>query len=267
MRRAMLAAEDHRFYSHHGLDLMGLARAFLVDISAHRALQGASTITQQLAKNIYFKDEGRTFQRKIKELIMACKIEMRYSKDSILEAYLNQVYFGNGAYGIERAAQVYFAKEPSQLNLSESAFLAGLVKAPSDLGSPANRPRALERQHEILDNMVEYGYATSDKANAAGGETLKFKRGVNPLNDPFYINYVVDLLKERLGEKGLWSEGLMVYTNLDPAAQKAAERTLALRVAKAPPGVSQAALVSISVPDGAVIAMVGGVGDFWKHQW
>jgi penicillin-binding protein 1A len=267
MQTAILAAEDHRFYSHHGIDLYGLARALVADIHSGRPLEGASTITEQMVKNVYFKGASRTPLQKCKELIAATLIEMRYSKKKILETYLNEIYFGNGAYGIERAAQIYFGKDPSELSLAECAFLSGLVKAPSELGSPEHRQQAIDRQHEILDNMVAYGYIKEDQAQAATGRLMRFKKGECTLKYPYYVSYVMQILKARYGDKGIWAQGLRVYTNLDPAAQADAERTLAQQIKKAPAGVSQGALVSIAVPDGAVIALAGGVGDFWTHQW
>src|SRR5262249_5528916 len=141
--------------------------------------EGGSTITQQLVKNLFFNEAGRTFDRKIKEAFMAYELERRYPKEKILELYLNQVFFGNGGYGIERAASRYFDKSAARLDLAESAYLAGLVKAPSELST--DRKAATERQHEILDKMVEYGYITSQQAANAKSETLTFKKGVNPL--------------------------------------------------------------------------------------
>lgn len=267
MRQAIVAAEDHRFYHHHGVDPVGMMRALVADARSGRALEGASTLTQQLVKNLYFKGEGRTPLRKLKEIIVAWDLESHYSKDEILEAYLNQVYFGNGAYGIDRAASRYFDKKASQLDLAEAAFLAGLVRAPSELGSPANRQAAVRRQRYILDRMVDYGLTSRDKAELAAAQPLAFKEGASPFKYPYYVSYVMELLGDMYGQSGLRAQGLRAYTNLDPAAQELAERTLARDLRRAPPGLNQAALVSISVPDGAVISMVGGVGDFWKHQF
>jgi penicillin-binding protein 1A len=267
MRKAMLAAEDHRFYEHHGIDFEGVLRALATNLRLGRPVEGASTITQQLAKMLFFNDEGRTLERKLKILVVTWELEMCYSKDRILEAYLNEAYFGNGAYGIERAANVYFGKKPSQLDLSEAAFLAALVNAPSELGAPKNRGLAIRRQREILKNMAEYGFVTKTAAETARNEPLKLKRIDNSPRYPYYISYVVELLKQRFGDKDLWNRGLHVYTCMDETAEREAEQTLSKRMKRAPAGVSQAALVSISNQDGGVLALVGGVGDYWQHQW
>jgi penicillin-binding protein 1A len=268
MQQAMLAAEDHHFYEHHGINPMSIIRAFLTNLQAGRVKEGGSTITQQLIKNLFFEDKGRTVDRKIKEALMSWEVEQRYPKDRILEMYLNQVYFGNGGYGIERAGQRYFGKSASGLDLAQSAFLAGLVKAPSELGNPENREAAISRQHEILDRMVEFGYVTSDQAGKAKKEQLAFKKTVNPLQRyPYYVSYVLEQLRGRFSEAEMRRQGLRVYTNLDPAVQELAEKTLNADIKKAPKGVSQSALVCLSIKDSSVLALVGGVGDFWKNQF
>ncbi len=268
MQQAMLAAEDHHFYEHHGINPVSIFRAMVTNLQAGHVVEGGSTITQQLIKNLFFEDKGRTFDRKIKEVFMSAEVERRYSKDKILEMYLNQVYFGNGGYGIERAASRYFDSSAASLTLAQSAFLSGLVKAPSELGNPANRQVALIRQREILDKMVEYGYITPAQASSARKEKLVFKKGINPLqNYPYYISHVLQQLRGRFSEAEMRRQGLRVYTNLDPTVQEIAEKVLADDIKKAPKGVTQGALVTVSVKDGAVLALVGGVGDFWKNQF
>ncbi len=268
MQQAMLAAEDHHFYEHHGINFMSIGRALLTNVQAGKVREGGSTITQQLVKNLFFEDAKRTFDRKIKEAFISYEVESRYKKEKILEMYLNQVYFGNGGYGIERAAQRYFGKSAGQLTLAEAAFLAGLVKAPTEMGNSSNRTASIERQREILDKMVEYGYVTKGQADDARKQKLVFKKTVNPLQKyPFYISYVLEQLRQHFSANEMRRQGLRVYTNLDPSAQDLAEKILAEEIKKAPPGVSQGALVSVSVRDGAVVALVGGVGDYWKNQW
>ena len=268
MQQAMLAAEDHHFYEHHGVNVMSVVRASIANLQAGHVVEGGSTITQQLVKNLFFTDAQRTMNRKVKEALVAYELERRYSKEKILEMYLNQVYFGNNAYGIERAASRYFDKTAAELSVAQSAFLAGLVKAPSELGLAANRKEALTRQYEILDKMVEYGYITTSQCAAAKKTKLVFKKGANPLQRyPFYVSHVLELLRDRFSQAEMRRQGLRVYTNLDPQAQDLAEKTLEADIKKAPKGVSQAALVSVNVQDGAVIAIVGGVGNFWKHQF
>ncbi|HEY9755437.1 MAG TPA: PBP1A family penicillin-binding protein [Oculatellaceae cyanobacterium] len=268
MQQAMLAAEDHHFFEHHGINFVSIGRASLVNLTKGHVVEGGSTITQQLIKNLFFTDAQRTMDRKVKEALMAWEIEQKYTKEKILEMYLNQVFFGNNAYGIERAASRYFDRSAAELDLAQAAFLAGLVKAPSELGAPANRKAALERQHEIIDKMVEYGYITETQGKLAMKEKLNFKRGVNPMQKfPYYISAVLDSLRDHFSQSEMRQQGLRVYTNLDPIAQQIAESSLNADLKKAPKGVSQAALVSVNVPDGAVVALVGGVGDFWKHQF
>lgn len=266
MQQAMLAAEDHHFYEHHGINPVSIFRAFWVNLQAGHVKEGGSTITQQLVKNLFFTEAGRTVDRKVKEAFIAYELERRYPKEKILELYLNQVFFGNGGYGIERAASRYFDKNAARLDLAESAYLAGLVKAPSELSS--DKVAALARQKEILDKMVEYGYITGGQAEKAKKEKLVFKKGINPLQKyPYYVSYVLQLLRDRFSQAEMRRQGLRVYTNLDPIAQETAERVLAESIKKAPKGVTQGALASVSVSDGAVIALVGGVGDYWKNQW
>jgi penicillin-binding protein 1A len=268
MQQAMLAAEDHHFFEHHGINFVSIGRAMMVNVTKGHVVEGGSTITQQLVKNLFFTDAQRTMDRKVKEALMSWEVERRYSKEKILEMYLNQVFFGNNAYGIERAASRYFDKSAAELDLAQSSFLAGLVKAPSDYGAVANRKAALDRQHEIIDKMVEYGYITAAQGAAAQKEKLTFKHGVNPMQKfPYYVSAVIESLRDHFSQAEMRQQGLRVYTNLDPQAQQIAETSLNADLKKTPKGVSQAALVSVSVPDGAVIALVGGVGDFWKHQF
>lgn len=268
MQQAMLAAEDHHFYEHHGVNPLSIFRALMANLHAGHVVEGGSTITQQLVKNLFFEDPKRNLDRKVKEAFMSFEIERRYTKERILEMYLNQVYFGNNAYGIERAAYRYFNKSAAKLSLPESAFLAGLVKAPSELGAEQNRKLALSRMRDILSKMVEYGYVTKDQEKKALSQELVFKRGENPLQKySYYISYVLQILRNRFSEAEIRRQGLRVYTNLDPVAQEIGEKVLNDDIAKAPKGVSQGALVSVTVPDAAVIAIVGGVGDFWKNQW
>ena len=270
MQQAMLAAEDHHFYEHHGFNPSSFVRAFLVNMQAGHVVEGGSTITMQLVKNLFFEEEktSRMMGRKVKEVFISAEIEQRYSKDKILEMYLNQVYFGNGAYGIERAASRYFDHSAAALTCAQAAYLAGLVQAPSVLADPANRKMAIARQNEIIDKMVEYGYITKGQAAAARKEKLNFKKGVNPLQKyPYYVSYVLDQLRGRFSQAEMRKQGLRVFTNLDPAVQELGEKVLNQGISKAPKGVTQGALVCVQVKDCACLAIVGGVGNYWKNQW
>ncbi|CAN5293138.1 penicillin-binding protein 1A [soil metagenome] len=266
MRNALMSAEDHHFMEHHGIDFIGVARAFKRNREAGRIVEGGSTITQQLVRNLYLDKNDRSYTRKIKEVFLSWDAENRFSKAKIMETYLNEIYFGSGVYGIERAANSYFNKHASLLNIGESAFIAGLIKSPSVYGNPANQALAIERQHEVLDKMAEYGYISQDQATSSKAEKLAFKRGADPVKYPYYIAYALEQVKKEMGEN-TWTQNLKVYTNLDQAAQKAAIEKLTRGIKTAPRGVNQGALVSMNVSDGAVIAMVGGVGDYEDNQW
>lgn len=176
MRLAILAAEDHRFYNHDGIDFLGLIRAGLHSAKAGHMVEGASTISQQLAKIAFLDQEEKTARRKFSQLVLATDLEERYSKEQILDAYLNIIYFGRSAYGIEDAAKTYFRIRASKLSLAQSAFLAGLVRAPSVLGEKQNLKAALDRQHQVIDCMRDYGYVSAKQAKAAESEILIFTK-------------------------------------------------------------------------------------------
>ncbi|MFN8555712.1 MAG: PBP1A family penicillin-binding protein [Candidatus Obscuribacterales bacterium] len=266
MQQALVSAEDHHFYEHHGIDLIGVLRALKRNREAGRIVEGGSTITQQLVRNLYLDKNDRSYMRKIKEVFLSWDAENRFSKAKIMETYLNEIYFGGGVYGIERAANNYFNKHASKLNPSESAFLAGLIKSPSVYGNPANIKLAIGRQHEVLDKMCEYGYLSCQQAQSWKSQKLVFHKGQNPVKYPYYIAYALEQVKKELGAK-MWAQDLKVYTNLDPAAQKLANDTLTRGIKNAPRGVDQGALVSLNVSDGAIVAMVGGVGTYQDSQW
>jgi penicillin-binding protein 1A len=268
LQHAIVAAEDHDFYTHDGINLFSIARAFIVDISAGHPRQGGSTISQQLVKNLYFEGKKRNLLDKIAEALMAIEMERRYSKQQILEAYLNCVYFGDGVYGAERAAQQYFGKHASQLDIAQSAFLAGLVTAPSQLSQERYRQRAIARQHLILNSMEELHLASAASIAHARKEQLTFHPISNSArNYRYYTSELLSLLRKDFGEDHLYDRGYKVYSYLDPQAQLLAEKTLAAGIRRAPAGINQGALVSISVPTGGIIAMVGGAGSYDRNQW
>jgi penicillin-binding protein 1A len=275
MISATLAAEDHTFYEHHGVSFIGMARAFLANMHAGRVVEGGSTITQQLVKNLFFEQSHRTFERKIAEAFVASELERKYTKDQILEMYLNEAYFGNGAYGIEQAARYYFGKSATALRISESAYLAGLIKSPSRLSAPESRPLAVQQQLETIDRMVRYGFLAEQRAEQAKTEPLRFRFWQHAViagdqtvqKFPYYVSYVMDLVNHRYSPGEIRSQGLRIYTALDPAAQEAAERALQSGIAHAPAGCDQGALVTVAVKDGSVVALVGGAGDYVKQQW
>jgi penicillin-binding protein, 1A family len=267
IKEAVIGIEDHNFYHHAGIDPIGITRAIYKNAQAHQLVEGGSTITQQLMKTMFFGPDDRTARRKIIEAFMALDVETCYSKNKILETYLNQIYFGRGAYGIEQAALVYFNKHAKKLTVPESAFLAALIKAPSELGNPNHLKKAKTRQTEVLDGMVECGYLTKDEATKAKAEKLQFKPGPYARSHPYYVNHVVAMVKEELGDDRLWKTPVKIYTNLDTNAQRAAEQALTSGVGKIRGGVMQGALVSIDVKDGGVIALIGGIGQYSKNQF
>jgi penicillin-binding protein 1A len=268
VQQAVIAAEDHDFYEHPGISMRGITRAFMSNVSKGRVVEGGSTITQQLAKNLFFESSDRSILRKIREAVMALQIERRYSKEQILEMYFNQVYFGRQAYGLERAAKRYFGKHAQDLNVAEGAFLVGLVKAPSYLGQPENRKAAIERQRVVLNEMKEVGFLTPSQTEEAANAKLAFNRSNSRITKyPYYMSAVQQFLQKNIDRKILDRGGLRVYTNLDQSAQKLAEQTVARRVRAHGGGMNQAALVSVLVEDGSVVALVGGAGDYWEHQW
>ncbi len=224
---AFIAAEDTRFYEHRGVDLIGIFRATLKNIQAGEIVQGGSTITQQVVKSLLLTPE-RTFTRKIKEALLAYRIDNSLSKNQILYLYLNQIYFGSGAYGVEAAARTYFDKHASELDLSESTLLAGLPKAPTRF-SPINRfPVARERQRHVMQRMVDSNFITPDEARKALAKPLHFsKSGHWPHKELDYFTEEVRRQAEaRYGRDALYKEGLTIYTTLDSRAQRIAEKAL-----------------------------------------
>jgi len=257
--RATIAAEDRRFYEHAGLDLRGLVRAAWVDVRHLSKEQGASTLTQQLARNLYLSHE-RTWTRKLKEAWYAAKLEQTFSKDEILEMYLNQIYYGHGAYGAEAASRLYFNKPAKELTLAESAMLAGIPKGPRYYSPHLHPEQAKARQRTVLEAMKETGIITARQAEQAAKafvpvQPLPKNQGVVA---PYFVDYVRKLAAELLGEEeSLLSEGgLTITTTLDSRMQQAAEEAVAAKLPKN--SELQAALVAIDPATGHIKAMVGG---------
>jgi penicillin-binding protein 1A len=253
--QAFVAIEDRRFYSHFGVDPIGLARAVVVNLASMSIREGGSTLTQQLAKNLYLS-ESRTFVRKLDELVLALWLEAEFTKHQILELYLNRVYFGAGAYGVEAAAQRYFGKPARLLTLGEAAILAGLVKAPSRLALTRNPARARERAELVLEAMVEEKFVTKEMAKTARARPAAIVRQTGPNSTGYVADWVMDALDDHVGRV---EKDLIVQTTIDPALQAAAERALADELAAKGEkfGVRQGAILAMD-PNGAVRAMVGG---------
>ena len=251
---AVIAIEDRRFFSHYGLDPRGLARAMFANLRAGRFVQGGSTLTQQLAKNVFLTPD-RTFKRKVQELLLAFWMEARLSKQEIIALYFNRVYFGVGAYGVQAAAQTYFDRPAQELTLSEAALLAGLLKAPSRFAPTRDPQAAIARARLVLGAMIQTGYLTQSQADAVRFETVRIAR-VNGAS----AHYAVDWALEQLpGFVGRPRSDIDVITTIDPAMQRAAEAALHGVMARdgQARAAGQAAMV-VMTPDGAVRAMVGG---------
>lgn len=280
--KAVLSAEDQRFYDHQGVDFIRVAGAIFRNIRAGRKAEGGSTVTQQLARTSFLSTD-KTYRRKLKEIVLAAQIENTYTKDEILELYLNKVYFGDGLYGIEAAARGYFGKPAKNLTVAESALLIGLVKSPSTWAPTINMDRAVSRRNIVLETMVDAGHITRDEYERAREETVKLKDGLS-IHESFglyYKEHVRQLLVEQFGWERVYQGGLKVYTPLDADMQQAAERHVAewlARLEKRPgfrhksraavikgwspeegaPDYLQAALLSADPRTGEVYALVGG---------
>lgn len=226
MQNAVLAMEDDGFYNHWGISPLGIMRAALSDLRHGRAKQGASTITQQLSKNLFLSPEKKII-RKLREIIIAMQIERQFSKKEILQLYLNQIYFGEGSYGVQEAAKRYFSKRIDQLSLSDCALLAAMIAAPSRFTPFAYPERALARRNTVLYRMQEVGYITQEEREAAKKDPLPTEK--NPIvqtKAPYFVEYVRRQLEPKYGVDMLWKGGLKVYTTLDLNAQMAAEEIL-----------------------------------------
>ncbi|MGV3264351.1 transglycosylase domain-containing protein [Cytobacillus pseudoceanisediminis] len=229
MKNAVIAIEDHRFYEHGGIDLKGIGRAFFTNLKAGGIVEGGSTLTQQLTKNALLSAE-KTYKRKLEEFFLAIEIEKEYSKDEILQMYLNQVYFGEGAWGIKRAAMKYYAKDVEDLSISEAALLAGLVKAPSAINPYQNEDKAIERRNLVLDRMKENSFISEKEWEKAKNEKLVFEDGGgDPLKGkyPYYVDVVLEeaINKYNISLDDLLSNGYQIYTELDQDMQGSVEET------------------------------------------
>ncbi len=262
---ALIATEDRRFYQHHGVDPVAVLRAIVSDVTHKKIREGGSTITQQLARNVFLSNE-RSFSRKLREAALAMELEKKLSKEQILELYVNNTYFGEGAYGIKAASEIYFGKSPSRLTLDEAALLAGMPQAPSGYSPFQNPKAAVARRNEVLQNLVEVGKLSQTECDALQARRLHLNRNGQDLASsnkaPFFNRYVLtQVLKNfNLDEQSFWQSGLKVYTTLDLNAQQLAVN--AVRQQSALYGrnrnTQQAALISLNPQTGAILAYVGG---------
>ena len=273
--KAVIATEDHRFWEHHGVDKLRTLKALWVTLFEPGRIQGASTITQQLAKNLFFSFQ-RTYMRKFRELLVALQIEARYSKEEILEAYLNQIPFGVGAHGIEQASRFFLGKPASELNLAEAALLAGLPKSPTRYNPYRHFERAKNRQKIVLSRMAAVGFITVQEAQQAFQDQLRLQPRSNESHTgSYFLDVVLNTLEERYGPEVVYHGGLKVMTTLDPRLQTLAVESVQNGLAKldqilGPSSPAEAAsddgteshpqgaLVAIQANSGAVKALVGG---------
>ena len=266
LQNAFIAAEDNRFYEHIGIDPIGIFRAIFANLTNRGIAQGGSTITQQLAKNAFLSQE-QTLKRKIQEAMLALEIEHKYSKKEILEMYMNQIYFGQGAYGIQTAAKTYFNKDVNELTLTQCAMLAGLPKSPNYYSPFNNLNEAKKRKNVVLDQMVKYGYVSAAEAEDAKNQDLGLSKSHQSKEADEYasfIDYVSQQVAKKYGDDALYKEGLKIYTTMDVDKQHAAVRAMR----NLPNNYTdengltqpQAAIVSIDPKTGHILAMVGGRG-------
>jgi len=269
LREATIAVEDASFYSNPGFDVFAMARALAQNLQAGEIVAGGSTITQQLARNLYLSPEERSSRspwRKVRETILAIRLTRHLSKDEVLELYLNQVYYGNLAYGVEAAAGTYFGKSARDLDLAEASLLAGLPQSPATCDPLASFPAAKERQRTVLSLMEQRGYISQAEAQAAFEEPLHFAEVIFPMEAPHFVVFVRNLLDRQLGPEALEQGGLRVYTSLDLDMQHAAEDIVRRHVASlADHDVSNAALVALDPTTGQILAMVGSA-DYFEEE-
>jgi penicillin-binding protein 1A len=253
--QAIIAIEDRRFYSHFGVDPIGIARAIYTNWRARATVQGGSTLTQQLAKNLFLKPD-RTLERKLQEVVLALWLESKYSKDEILQLYMNRVYFGAGATGIDKAAQKFFGKSARDVNLSEAAVLAAVLKAPSRYNPIASTERANERAREVLNDMVKAGFITQAEADATRGVEARAPGSTYISAKRYVVDWVSETLPDLIGEL---KDSVVVETTIDPTLQDMAEKALRaeLEANGKKLNASQASMVVMDTT-GAVRAMIGG---------
>lgn len=266
LQEATIAVEDASFYNNPGFDIFAMGRALVQNLRAGRIVAGGSTITQQLARNLYFSREERSSRnpwRKVRESILAFRLTRHVSKDKILELYLNQVYYGNLAYGVEAAARTYFGKSARDLDLAEASLLAGLPQSPAAYDPLGSLPAAKQRQRTVLSLMERRGYVSHAEAQAAFEEPLHFAEAIFPMEAPHFVVYVRNLLEQQLGTEALEQGGLRVYTSLDLDMEHIAEGIVQRHVASlSDHDVSNAALVALDPTTGQILAMVGSADYF-----
>lgn len=266
LKKALITTEDRSFYRHSGVDLKGIIRAIVKDIMARRFVEGASTITQQLSKTL-FLDNKKTIPRKLKEALLALQLERRYTKDEILSLYLNQVYFGSGAYGIKSAAHIFFGKSVHELTLAECALIAGMPKSPSRYSPLVSQEKAIQRRNVVLHQMMTTDIITEEVYKNAIKEPLVLAAHTDAVKAPYFVAYVREILESIVGSSRLYKSGLTVYTTLSYEMQAIAEASVKRRIAEVEERMRlkqienpdpQCAVIAIDVISGGILSMVGG---------
>jgi penicillin-binding protein 1A len=266
LQKAVITAEDRQFYSHSGIDLKGISRAIIADILARKFVQGASTITQQLSKTLFLSPE-KNLLRKIKEALLAIQLERRYTKDEILERYLNQIYLGSGAYGVASAARIFFGKPVNELDLSECAMIAAMPKAPSAYSPLVNPELAVRRRDIVLKQMMTTGVITAEQYKNSIAKPFIAVQKKNDSPAPYFVDYIKNALENTIGPTRLYTGGLTVYTTLSYSLQIASDQAISHGIKdlqerrKADPSLknnTQAALIAIDVGTGGILSMSGG---------
>ncbi|NLV16687.1 MAG: penicillin-binding protein 1A [Syntrophomonadaceae bacterium] len=271
LKNAFLSVEDQQFYEHHGINFLAILRAIYVDLTKGSLSQGASTITQQLARTAFLNPE-KTWERKIKEMVISFQLESKYSKDEIFKFYINRINFGSGAWGVQTASQIYYGKDIEELTLAESALLAGLVQRPNAYSPFKNLELAKKRRSIVLNRMVDCGYITQAEADEAKEEPIKLNEKTNTAERyGFFVDYVIDEADRILEELGLYDDpqevifkgGLKIYTTMDPKAQLTAEETYA-KASSFPQAQSksgqtlQSSMILLDHRTGAIQCLIGG---------
>jgi len=268
LKEAVIVAEDANFYHHFGVDIKGIVRAILADLRIGKPIYGASTIPQQLIRSTFLSTE-KTAERKTREIVLALELDRRYSKDQILEWYLNQIPFGQNAYGVEAASQTYFGKSVSQISLVQAVTLAALIKSPYHL-SPygENKDELLTRKDYILDRMTKQGYLTEEEATKAKEEYLTFLEKRIEIKAPYFTLWIRQQLEEKYGEDFLREKGLKIYTTLDWEIQRMAEEIVREGVKRNKIyNAYNAGLVAIDPKTGEILAMSVGTGDYYAPSY
>jgi len=268
LKQAVIATEDANFYRHFGIDFKGIMRSILINFKLKEPIYGGSTIPQQLIRSTFFSTE-KTAQRKIREIVLALELDRRYSKEQILEWYLNQIPFGQNSYGVEAASQTYFGKSVQDLSLPEAATLSALIQAPSRL-SPygEHKNELLTRKNYVLERMVSEGFLTEEQSENAEKEELKFTEEPTEIKAPYFTLWVKQQIEEKYGEDFLRKNGLKIYTSLDWEIQKTAEEALREGIERNKNyNAYNGGLVAINPKNGEILAMTVGTGDYYAPSY